>query len=539
MSNKLYLGFLVFLTFSVSEGIAQNSVPEVTDLIAFIDTVSKKVEITYNLSDAETDSMEVFLKISSDSGKTYLFPIPSDLSGDIGYPILPGGNKKIIGTYPPEITSVNNFVFKIVADDRYSLNVKDLVDLVDTNRIKENLMFIQGVRHRTAGAAHLKEVKDTIEARFIRHNLETRRQKFTSFGMSGENIIGMHRGLLDEKSTFLIDSHFDSVEGTPGADDNGSGVAVMLEVMRILSAYNFNMSIKFAGFDLEEEGLVGSKRYVASGISDSVNIMGVFNYEMIGYYSEAQNSQQLPFGFNQLFPKQYDSVAAHNFKGDFLLNISNTNSKMLGDAFAKYSKEYVSDLRIISLSVPGTGTNTPDFRRSDHAAFWDKGFKALMFTDGAEFRNKYYHTRHDILDSLNFGFMGKIARATIAAVATLSGPIHAGIGLCTKFCIKPTSVEPYNIEYNFRLEQNYPNPFNPETTIEYQIVSLSKVNLKLYDLLGREVRILRDEIQNAGKYSIKFRQSDLSSGIYIYKLQAVSLIDGSSYMSSARMVLLK
>ena len=84
-------------------------------------------------------------------------------------------------------------------------------------------------------------------------------------------------------------------------------------------------------------------------------------------------------------------------------------------------------LKVIDLEVPGTGTIAPDFRRSDHAPFWDTNRKALMITDGANFRNNNYHTANDAKDSLDFGFMTNVVKATVATAAALALPRHSDV----------------------------------------------------------------------------------------------------------------
>ena len=91
----------------------------------------------------------------------------------------------------------------------------------------------------------------------------------------------------------------------------------------------------------------------------------------------------------------------------------------------------------------------------------------------------------------------------------------------------------------FSLEQNYPNPFNPSTTIKYTLAFDSKVLIKIYNVLGQEVRLLKDEIISAGEYEVKFNSSSLPSGVYFYRLNADPLNGGQKYSSIKKMMLLK
>ena len=176
---------------------------------------------------------------------------------------------------------------------------------------------------------------------------------------------------------------------------------------------------------LEEDGLVGSTRYVSSGIPAGDQIAGVFNFEMIGYYSEQPNTQTLPNGFNLLFPDANAAVINNQYRGDFITNVGNTVSLPLAMAFAEAAALYVPDLKVITLNVPGNGQLAPDLLRSDHAPFWFGNYPALMLTDGANFRNECYHTPQDTFDhKLNFTFMANVTKATLAAAAKLAEIQH-------------------------------------------------------------------------------------------------------------------
>lgn len=123
-----------------------------------------------------------------------------------------------------------------------------------------------------------------------------------------------------------MDAHYDGVLNAPAADDNGSGVAGMLEALRILANYNFEHSLNFIGFDFEESGLIGSQRYVQNGIKSFEDIQGVLNFEMIGYYTDSVYTQTTPAGFDSLFPQAYQSLQLDSFRGNTLIACGNTTS---------------------------------------------------------------------------------------------------------------------------------------------------------------------------------------------------------------------
>ncbi|MGE5430180.1 MAG: M20/M25/M40 family metallo-hydrolase [Syntrophomonadaceae bacterium] len=524
----LFLSLVFILSIKIS---AQNTPPKITDIIAEVDPVKKCIHIKYDLSDQEDDNISVSLRFSNDGGKTFPFHADS-INGSAGYPVSPG-EREIFCYYNPMLInpSSDSFALKFVADDKYKVPIEDITSKVDTQNLRTDMDLITGIRHYIKGQFHLKEVKDLIEQRFLLNNLLTSKDMFDFSGYSASNIIGEKQGQINEDTVYILCSHFDSVPQGPGADDNGSGVAGMLEAMRVLSSGSFHNTIKFIGFDLEELGLKGSQRYAANALAASEIIAGVIDYEMIGYFSENQNSQSFPIGFDRLFPEVYASSSAHGSKGNFIANVANTRSESIRYEFESCAGRYVPLLNTMSLSVTGNGETVSFFRRSDHAPFWDNGFKALMLTDCAEYRNPNYHKESDTTGTIDFSFMANVVKATVATIATLAKPVH-----CTVEVIKGsklTSVSENHPLSNFQLSQNYPNPFNPSTTISYSLPKETHIELKVFDMLGREVTTLVNRDQNVGEYKVQFDGSFLPSGIYVYTIQA------GQFRDSKKLVLLK
>ncbi len=417
MKRILFLSFFIAIGFNIS---AQNQMPEVSDVRVELDLQQKLILVYYTIDDAENDVISVRLKSSSD-GEFYEI-VEDGVAGDAGDGISPG-EKVIRWTYPLDL-ELNNVSIRLAIWDDAAINIADWVDEVSEAILVEHMSFIEGPRNYSTSRPHLEAVKDSIESRFMDAGLLTSRQDFLFQNQNGQNILGRKPGLLDESSTWIIDGHFDSVSNTPGADDNGSAVVGVLEIARVLSRYSFEQNLLFVGFDFEEAGLIGSQRYVQSGRRPFETIKGVYNMEMIGYYTEEPNTQQLPFGFSSLFPAAAAAVIADEYRGNFLTNVGNANSAALIASIEESASLYVPELKVISLNVPGTGTLVPDLRRSDHAPFWDAGIPALMLTDGANFRNQNYHTPGDSSATLNYTFMSRVIKTVLAAVATQAKPIH-------------------------------------------------------------------------------------------------------------------
>ncbi|MDJ0635792.1 MAG: M28 family peptidase [Xenococcaceae cyanobacterium MO_188.B29] len=225
------------------------------------------------------------------------------------------------------------------------------------------------------------------------------------------NIIARLSGSVDSNQVFVVGSHFDSVPGSPGADDNASGVAGMLEIARVLSNVQPDFSIEFVIFALEEEIVVGSTEYVENISQDSQqDVIGMIALEMIGYYSTEANSQ-IPFAS---IPSCLSLSEEGRSTGDFIANVGNNNSTKLLQTFQEAANTYVPDLRTLTAQVADNGRCFPDTRRSDHSPFWDEGYQALMITDTANFRNPNYHQPSDILDTLNLTFARQVTQAALA-----------------------------------------------------------------------------------------------------------------------------
>jgi hypothetical protein len=279
-----------------------------------------------------------------------------------------------------------------------------------------------------------------------------------------------------------------------------------------LSPYNFTKTIRFIGFDFEETvgiaGLEGSYRYTQTEIPSWEKLEGVANFEMIGYSSEQPNSQQVPTGFNILFPSQYNTLAADSFRGNFLANVGDGESVAFANAFDSLSKLYVPALKLSTLIVPGNGLIAPDFRRSDHAWFWDLNVPALLLTDGANFRNHSYHSPGDTIGLLDFTFMSKVVKSTVATIATLAGIQHSSF---TDLDLAPLSVPKTNLDCDIHLS---PVPAKSVLFIKTGDCFDGSFTLRVIDVRGREIS---SKIMTGR--SIEVATDKLSNGIYFAVLQ--------------------
>lgn len=518
--KKLSFLFLCLLPVLAS---SQNAAPQISNLSLTHDPVLDRVTFTFDATDAESDNLEIALRISADSGSTWLAPTDS-LSGDVGYPIAPGAGKSIVWHYDAQALSdlgagPRAFRARIIADDHNSPDIADITAQVDSTRLVGDLLFLEGTRHVTAGAVHLQETRDSLQSLISASGLQAWPQDFAVGSFTRTNYIARYAGLLDEAVTYGVSGHYDCVSVSPGADDNGTATAAVMEALRVLSAYEFRHSIRYFAFDAEENGLKGSIAYVQDVLPKWEDFRGLINMEMVGYYDDAANSQNLPFGFDQLFPAATAAIEGDSSRGNFLTNVANTTSTPLMQAFDSCAALYVPELRVISLATPGTGSSTPDLRRSDHAPFWDAGLQALMLTDGADFRNYHYHTAGDSVGTLDMQFFYRNVKAVVATLAKLADPLHADAAVSDTFLIDvPVAVKE---EMNISDLRVSPNPSSGLIRVEWTQEGAAELRLSVWDASGRRVALLSEGIVEQGVHRLEWngKSAGLSAGTYFLAME--------------------
>ncbi|MEZ5008653.1 MAG: M28 family peptidase [Chitinophagales bacterium] len=512
MKNKFQNCLKVLMMFIPSLIFAQNSKPVISNIHYENNTATKTISIFYDLDDAEENEIEVLLRASYNDGENYF--IKTDTAyGDIGFPVTIGTDKVIHWYYGDFWNNVKGKTLRLIADDKYEINIQEIVDQIDTARLKSMLEFIGKPRSFDIDINHLHDVRDTIKSLFEAYNYDVKTQDFSFESNTGTNVIGRKPGLADERRTIVMDAHYDAYFNAPGADDNGSGVVGFLEAARVLSAYDFDKSLEFIGFDQEENFLLGSINYAFfGGIEPWKNIEGVLNYEMIGYYSDEPQSQVFPAGFDLLFPSQYNQLIEDEFRGNFIFLVGNTRSIHVVNAFEQAAINYVPNLKVISGIVPLNGLVAPDLLRSDHAPFWFRGVPGIMITDGAEFRNHDYHTTNDVIENLDFEFMANVTKTCMAAMMDLAGIRHS---TTETFVIQDNIITSINnLNYNCKVSV-FPNPASH--LIKIQLGGCFKinqnVNASIYDLTGK-LMLSKDFASNELALDI----SDLSCGQYSIEL---------------------
>jgi Zn-dependent M28 family amino/carboxypeptidase len=283
--------------------------------------------------------------------------------------------------------------------------MKKAASVSDIKMIRDNLY--RHVDHLSVkiGERHLwKERSLDRTADYIEEVLEDSgydvyRQTFIAYGQAVSNLIVEKSGR--EGGVVVVGAHYDTVPGSPGADDNASGVAGMLELARLCKNDTTRKLLIFAAFVNEESPCFGSLKMGSMVYAESLKASGVrveimIALEAIGYFAKNE-VQQYPLPGMRLF---YPASA------DFLAVVGNFPSTRYVYRLKRGIKGN-ADIKVRSFIAPA---QVGGINRSDNSAFWHHGFRAVMLTDTAHFRNKNYHQETDTIDSLNFDTMAEVIR---------------------------------------------------------------------------------------------------------------------------------
>jgi len=238
-----------------------------------------------------------------------------------------------------------------------------------------------------------------------------RHQEYNARGVKSANLEIEIPGTAQTEEIVLVGAHYDSVLGCPGANDNGSGVAALLEISGLLKNRKLSRTIRLVAFTNEEPPFflrrdMGSKVYASLARKHNENIVAMLSLETMGYYSEAPNSQQYPFPFSFFYPH------TANFIG-FVGNLRSLQlvRQSLG-AFRRHTQ------------FPSEGTAAPGWITgigwSDHWSFWQEGYRAIMVTDTALFRYDRYHTSEDTPEKIDYNRLARVTSGLAEVIAELA-----------------------------------------------------------------------------------------------------------------------
>jgi Zn-dependent M28 family amino/carboxypeptidase len=276
--------------------------------------------------------------------------------------------------------------------------------------------------------AHVEMLANTFRPRDYRHieNLEksanyirdafraaggrVEDQAYTAGRETYRNVIASFGPESDER--VVVGAHYDAVEAVPGADDNASGVAGLLELARILKDAKLNTRVDLVAYSTEEPPFfggaeMGSMVHARSLRKTGVKVRAMLALEMIGYYSDAPGSQGFPFeAMRKVYPD----------RGNFIVAAGRISDELLTRKVKRaMSAENGVDVQSVNAPAGVAGISL-----SDNSSYWDQGYPAVMITDSAFFRNRNYHQMSDTPDTLDYERMAKVVAQVAAAVVALS-----------------------------------------------------------------------------------------------------------------------
>ena len=216
--------------------------------------------------------------------------------------------------------------------------------------------------------------------------------------------LGIEKGIKKRLPPIVIGAHYDTVPGSPGADDNATGVAVLLELARDIASGPLKYPVQLVAFDMEEYGYLGSSHHAAKYKQQQESIRLMISLEMLGYCNHNPNSQSYPAGLKYFYPNS----------GNFIALIGTLRT--VPDLINLSGKIRKSGQRCEWLPVPNRGLIVPDTRRSDHVPFWDNGYPAIMVTDTANMRNPHYHRESDRIETLDLDFLAGVCQGLVEAI---------------------------------------------------------------------------------------------------------------------------
>ncbi len=235
-------------------------------------------------------------------------------------------------------------------------------------------------------------------------------QSFEEGGVLCENLEVTRRGTRADQ-ILLVGAHYDSVKGSPGANDNGSGVAALLELSRLFRQVQPKPSLRFVAFVNEEPpffitGRQGSMIYAKAARRRGDDIRLMIALETIGYYCDAPGSQNYPPFFGLFYPDT----------GNFLGFVSNLQSRKIMRRLVRLFRT-ASDFPVEHVATLGV---VPGVSWSDHRSFWRYGYRALMVTDTALYRYPYYHSAQDTPDKLLYPELARVTEGLFGALSLLA-----------------------------------------------------------------------------------------------------------------------
>ncbi|NQV02195.1 MAG: M28 family peptidase [Bacteroidia bacterium] len=368
------------------------------------------------------------------------------------------------------ISKTSSWNLGSVEDSKYVIDtfpvIYDLMAMVDTGEFMPAIRHLEEYGTRYCQSPEAFEAQDWIKAKFEEYpELEVELQDFPYWGgSSSDNVIATLPGKVNPEQYIVVGAHYDSFSwgsSAPGADDNASGTAAVLELARILSQFEFDKSIIFCTFSAEEEGLIGSEYYASQAQAQGMDILGYFNFDMIGYRHEND-------------PIHTDMIAP-------------PSAIELVDFYKGVVAIYLPDFNVFDAQLSGGD--------SDHTSFNNNGYMGIFPFEDVPNYSPYIHTDQDLIGpSVNSVEMATtFVQANLASVVSLSTPYV------------PVGVE--DPKSDVVALQLYPNPAT--STVTFRSIVKEPLNVIIYSSLGQEA------FKRTVNGQLTVDVTSLPSGVYV------------------------
>ena len=286
-------------------------------------------------------------------------------------------------------------------DQEVSVKLKQQISMLAEKIGERN---IWKYRNLNASAHYIEKVATEL-------GYEVKKQEYKVENLPVENLEWEIIGVSHPEEIILVGAHYDSVSGSPGANDNASGVAAVLEIARLLKRETLSRTIRFVTFVNEEPPFfqtdkMGSRIYASRSRQRGEKIVAMLSLETIGYYCIEKGSQKYPFPFSFFYPDT----------GNFIGFVGNVSSRSL---VRKAIELFRSNTAFPSEGIAAPGW-LPGIGWSDNWSFWKEGYQAIMITDTALFRYQYYHSHQDVPDRIDYERMARIVVGISQIIRELS-----------------------------------------------------------------------------------------------------------------------
>ncbi len=275
--------------------------------------------------------------------------------------------------------------------------IREMMNQVNMDSLEATVQFLQDYGERKFNGSHIAQARDWVEAKMLSYGLETEVQEFHVSSWMGSatchNLIGIQRGTLYPDTYVVCGSHYDSFAWSdlcPGADDNATGTAAVLESARILTQYEFEYSIIYCVFSAEECGLYGSEAYADRCASEGMEILGYFNNDMNGYLNPGDEIH-----IDCIYPNSVEPIGA------YYMNVGSV---------------YFPEMQIQHVNL--------DYGDSDHTSFNNVGYMGIYPFEDVNHESPYIHTSEDLIgNSVNsFEMSQRYTQMNIGCLTELANP---------------------------------------------------------------------------------------------------------------------